>query len=166
MPMRLDDFPSPVFECSRTCRRTLCLAGRLTLRRSLRISAWRLPSRHPHIHISGGGRIGRLTRRRAPCGQSCLQPTRGFALTLPGRRTSTPRLGRLVSGVFMPMYRTVYRDPSRSTSIASPSMTLTTVAVSEREWPLSPEKSGVSIGASRDNNRNPMNKIMTHVYHL
>lgn len=45
-------------------------------------------------------------------------------------------------------------------------MTLTTVAVSEREWPLSPEKSGVSIGASLDNNRNPMNKIMTHVYHL
>ena len=66
----------------------------------------------------------------------------------------------------MPMYRTVYRDPSRSTSIVSPSMTLTTVAVSEREWPLSPEKSGVSVGASQDNNRNPMNKIMTHVYHL
>lgn len=166
MPMRLDDFPSPVFECSRTCRRTLCLAGRLTLRRSLRISAWRLPSRHPHIHISGGGRIGQLTRRRAPCGQSCLQPTRGFALTLPGRRTSTPRLGRLVSGVFMPMYRTVYRDPSRSTSIVSPSMTLTTVAVSEREGPLPPEKSGENVGASRDNTRNPMNKMMIHVYHL
>ncbi len=66
----------------------------------------------------------------------------------------------------MPMYRTVYRDPSRSTSIVSPSMTLTTVAVSEREGPLPPEKSGVSVGASQDNNRNPMNKIMTHVYHL
>ncbi len=66
----------------------------------------------------------------------------------------------------MPKFRAVYRDPFSSTSIVSPSMTLTTVAVSDREGPLRPEKSSVSVGASRDNTKNPMNKIMTHVYHL
>ena len=62
----------------------------------------------------------------------------------------------------MPTFRAVYRNPSRSASIVSPSMTLTIVAVSEREGPLRPEKSGVSVGASQDNTKNPMNKIMTH----
>ena len=66
----------------------------------------------------------------------------------------------------MPMYRTLYRDPFRSTSIVSPSMTLTTVAVSEGCESPPPEKIGANIGMDRENKRDAVMKIITHVYHL